>query len=105
MQVDIARGIHSRIPPCCIAFFVTVWMPLVEPRRLWTAKEERWWSRHQRRMPKGIGYVPCPCCCRAKRFVKVHTCTRRCEGKQGYCMGRTRQVAEALRLWGAADVD
>lgn len=83
------RGLHSRIPICCIAYFLTVHMPRV-------LRGSGHWlrARHYLGRVRGAAlalgfpspeYVPCPVCLRRGHFIAVHKCTRRCAGQPGYC--------------------
>ncbi len=72
----IAKGVHSRIPPCCIAWWVTFFVLSGRPS---SAKPPR------QAFKDGVypGYRPCPACFQAGRFVRIHVCTSRCLGKPG----------------------
>jgi hypothetical protein len=91
-------GLHSRIPACCILYFLTAWQEKSEAMR----------ARRMRRLvgfgpacgrppPRNKQYVPCPACVRAKRFVRVHLCTRRCVGKPGVSPSVDGRELRALR--------
>jgi hypothetical protein len=81
-DVDVVRGEHSGIPPCCIEFFVTTWRrQWHDPRRagIYRARIRMAGLRQRRR----VGYIPCPECLDAHRFVRIHTCSKRCAGQPG----------------------
>ena len=82
---DIASGVHSKIPMCCIAFFVTEWVPWVIAygRNLPHPHEADMLFRglatlEHAKSGKPPQYVPCPDCLREKRFVETHECTPEC---------------------------
>ena len=66
-QRDIDFGRHSRIPECCIKFFVDEW----------DCEKE---SVHRRNMDKGPtwNYVPCPECLAAGNKVHIRYCEIEC---------------------------
>ena len=67
---DIAYGIHSNIPRCCIDFFVDVW----SPQRMWE------WSEYNRAIDRRehYNYVPCPRCFFLDRRVHLKDCLLEC---------------------------
>lgn len=82
----IECGLHSGFAPCCIAFFVTVWGPLMDaydgeldqqdPLALGIMDGYRTFA--DQHAPQ-CGYVPCPACVLSGsvRKVKPCNCTRR----------------------------
>ena len=80
----IECGLHSGFPACCVAFFVKVWWP-------WAAAIDQLPARAQaeaqdaydtyQRWSTRPGYVPCPSCVVARRFVEVLPCD--CEKRFG----------------------
>lgn len=78
MHRTIACGLHSGIPPCCVAFYVRTW--------LWQSRGgaiTRFADRYLRRLDRDpdrlwCGYIPCPGCLRAlergARPAKVRAC-------------------------------
>ena len=92
----VQRGLHSRIPICCIAYFVTTYFPKWAAYRKGDIKAARYIRRHVRRNhatakrlghKRPPGYVPCPACVRAGNIIHVHMCTLRCRGKLGTELG------------------
>jgi len=68
-QRDIAYGRHSKIPDCCIAFFVDHW-----ERGLW---KDNAYSHVVH--ASDYNYVPCPACFYAKRKVRIVNCLVDCK--------------------------
>ena len=60
---------HSRIPPCCIDFFVNFWV------KLWCEDYQSW---HLKTYDHDTGYVRCAACILAERQAKVHMCSESC---------------------------
>lgn len=82
---DIAKGIHSKIPTCCVAFFVTEWVPWVAAYGQNTPHPHQEDMLHHglttiehAKSGKPPQYVPCPDCLRNKSFVEIHECTDEC---------------------------
>jgi len=87
---EIAAGVHSEIPTCCIAFFVIEWAPWVwvygqkTPHPHVLAMQLRGFGTFEHaKSGKRPQYVPCPDCLDAKRFVEIHICTSECADKVG----------------------
>ena len=70
-------GLHSRIPGCCILFFLTDWR-----RKSANARQKRI-QRALAWLPADRRYVVCPACLRARHFVEIHVCTECCVGIPG----------------------
>ena len=68
---DIAFGVHSGIPRCCIAFFVKEWeyMYMDDSNPYVQAVNYAAWN-----------YVPCPKCLGTGRKVKIKFCVNECGG-------------------------
>ena len=66
-MLDIECGLHSRIPRCCILFFV---LARNRPEFL----EEYLNAQEAVLGDEGPGYVPCPACLLKKKFVKMRPC-------------------------------
>ena len=70
-------GLHSGFPTCCIEFFVTVWHPwmLTNPRVL-SPDARRVMKTYETTIRRDVapGYVPCPSCLEARRFVTPRKC-------------------------------
>jgi len=82
---DIAKGVHSKIPTCCIAFFVIEWVPWAiaygqgTPHpHLEDMQLQGYATLEHAKSNKLPQYVPCPDCLREKRFVEIHECTPEC---------------------------
>jgi len=74
---DVARGVHSGFPMCCIAFFVLAW----NRRNL-----RGGWDLYERLLDATepmAGYVRCPVCVLRGRVARAHYCTDACRGKAG----------------------
>jgi hypothetical protein len=87
---EVAQGTHSKIPPCCIAFFVVEWAPwvLAYGRNMPHPHEAEllragFHSIEHAKSGKPPQYVPCPDCLRDKRFVEIHSCTTACASERG----------------------
>lgn len=68
---DIAYGLHSNIPMCCILFFVDEW-------------DYTWPSHHAKKVAGARtpwGYVPCPACLTVDNRVHIKMCEAEC-GRQ-----------------------
>lgn len=69
---DLVCGQHSGFPPCCIGWYVYVWIPFIEDiicRGLWS-------DRTYDNLPEW-GYVPCPSCRATGARVHVKRCPPR----------------------------
>ena len=62
----IRCGLHSRIPWCCILWFITYWnvILLVKKLNLWYIRIT---SKPMEGNPYGWEYIPCPLCLIMKR--------------------------------------
>jgi hypothetical protein len=87
----ILYGKHSKIPTCCVSFFVNCWDDVH-----WNQENFKAYSElHEQQLPKyyqesrtneikrnpeelGVEYIPCPECLRKKNFIEIHTCERTC---------------------------
>jgi hypothetical protein len=70
---DIAYGRHSRIPECCIRFFVDVWAA----REMWREDTELVKAVHASR----ARYVQCPDCLKHQKLpVNILLCRIDCGG-------------------------
>lgn len=70
VQRDIAYGLHSLIPRCCVDFFVGAWDREFElgtfyAHVIFGSK----WAGH---------YIPCPECLSNDNFVRVKDCILEC---------------------------
>lgn len=76
-EIDIvywtAMGVHSKIPVCCISFWVTTWINMTREERnpyfgelLQKIKE----------IKRDIEYIPCPLCFSENNFINIHKCKR-----------------------------
>lgn len=63
--------VHSGIPACCVVFFMQTWLPYVAAL---TAANSDLAYLTSVAITKAFGYVPCPKCTRAARFVKLQKC-------------------------------
>lgn len=81
----IECGLHSGFPPCCIQFYVTVWLWVPKTRKSKFFRE--YWEKMDRNHKHGktrssydketyIGYIPCPSCLNKKNFIKVKRCPK-----------------------------
>lgn len=97
-SAQLARGVHSGIPFCCVTFFVLEWLPWartgsehpyaqdLEIAGLGRVRQEeqiRRWKAGEKPVETPPEYVPCPDCLATGRFVSIHTCTADCAGKPG----------------------
>jgi hypothetical protein len=103
---DIAHGVHSGIPICCVLFYALVWptlwaYPRLFRRRLGPELREYYWGlvrSHEKRLPlkkkrvnalKGArlerahllfrpeyDYIPCPICLHTCRVVPIRDCDK-----------------------------
>lgn len=67
----VEMGRHSKIPDCCILFWVTVYMPSISQKRIKS-------PYYPSRMNNGFDYIPCNNCLEKGNKVKMHCCTSRC---------------------------
>ena len=70
-RFNIAFGLHSRIPTCCIRFFNDEWPSI--------------WRNHRSPYVRAVnaarfGYVPCPDCLAKGNKVKLLVCRLECGG-------------------------
>jgi hypothetical protein len=70
-EYDIAYGLHSGIPRCCIDFYINEW------------DNHRTLGTHYRSMLRDCtwGYVPCPRCFFQGIKVKIVDCLKDCKQK------------------------
>ena len=73
---DIAYGRHSRIPECCIRFFVEEWEPYFESKWRGTAYDEML-------NKSDYNYVACPECFFTKSKANIRICIIEC-GRECY---------------------
>lgn len=81
---DRIRGECSGIPACCVTFFVDHWQ--ITGRFLSPLQSEHWNRIEETRKRLHLrfdepGYIPCPSCLEAGKFVEV----RSCEGAHCFC--------------------
>lgn len=77
-EVDViywtAMGLHSKIPLCCITFWITSWVDKT------TYKQKRKYfdtlKLIEEKKSITIEYVPCPLCVKKEKFVKIHYCKK-----------------------------
>lgn len=69
---DRAFGLHSKIPPCCVEFYVTHW------ESIWTNNDSFY---HRAVRAAEFGYVPCPTCLGTHNKVKIKRCIYECGGE------------------------
>jgi hypothetical protein len=67
-----AMGIHSKIPLCCIIFWITKWIDKITEKQR-SKYFDRITSIEKRKSIK-IHYIPCPICIKKENFVKIHFC-------------------------------
>jgi len=98
---EISSGIHSKIPTCCIAFFVTEWAPWVMAYGRNTPHPHEadmqfhgYATLEHAKSGKPPQYVPCPDCLRNKRFVETHDCTPECAGVAGGTFVKDKSSAQ-----------
>lgn len=66
-------GRHSGFPDCCIKFYVTKWIWLVDNPK------SKFVENYRKKLFKDPpGYIPCPKCFKSKNFVKVKPCPKSC---------------------------
>lgn len=71
---DIAFGLHSRIPSCCIRFYTDEW----DRFQMWKNEE----SAYVRAVNAAFWqYVPCPDCLGKGKKIKLRVCIFEC-GKE-----------------------
>lgn len=72
-QYHIKFGRHSRIPECCIYFFLTTW-------KLWEIDTllDRDYRRAMRTLGHNAGYVICPNCLLTNNIQPIHRCYDGC---------------------------
>ena len=107
-KTHVLRGLHSGIPICCIAFFVTTYFPRWRSGFAGNRLDWRYARGHMRRnheVARQLGdkppsYVPCPACVRAKTFVRIHLCTDRCAGQPGASIDRLERRERKRRIRG-----
>jgi hypothetical protein len=75
-QYHRAYGAHSRIPSCCIEFYVTEWYPNFENKWRETSFAKMIRDSH-------YNYVPCVSCFFTKQQIKIRICADEC-GKDCY---------------------
>lgn len=68
---DIAYGIHSKIPYCCILFYVNEWEPNFENKWRGTTYNKALDS-------SPFNYVACPQCFYTDNLVKIRICDEEC---------------------------
>lgn len=68
---DIRYGLHSRIPVCCILWFVTLWPLLFKTEAAGT-----YWRWMEEMRGGGMEYIPCPFCILMGRVKEIKSCTR-----------------------------
>lgn len=69
----IRCGLHSGFPPCCVSYFVNVWVPnggtVAGMGRTMAVRA------HARALQRArVGYIPCPSCLAQRRIVRVRSC-------------------------------
>lgn len=64
-------GRHSRIPTCCLAFYV-LW------RGRWPLSWYQRWPAYGRDPDPAVGYVRCPSCLKLGRVAPIHWCDDSC---------------------------
>lgn len=72
---DLEYGIHSKIPLCCIEFFIYDLHNLSSKKR----------KEHLKDID--FGYIPCPKCKKTNNKVKLHYCkikNKRCQIYRGF---------------------
>ena len=88
IEYDIAYGLHSNIPACCIVFFVTDWQ----------REHMRPNSPYARAVHSDlIQYVPCPECFALCRFNGIRKCERDC-GRRCYKEFGEREATPLERM-------
>lgn len=69
-KYDTLYGLHSRIPVCCIRFFIDEWAHMYKGRDR-TAYGKALDASH-------AGYVQCPACLGSGHKVKIRICINEC---------------------------
>ncbi len=77
-EVDViywtAMGLHSKIPLCCITFWITSWVDKT------TYKQKRKYFDFLKLIEEKksikIEYIPCPICIDEEKFIKLHYCKK-----------------------------
>lgn len=83
---DIRHGLHSRIPWCCISFFVLAWNRDAGWDEDGFPKGWRWlYDRLLDATSPLVGYVRCPMCLITGREEKVHYCEKSASGLANCC--------------------
>jgi hypothetical protein len=82
---DVHCGRHSGLPDCCILFFITCYRSVRTDEEMGISSEY-----HKLLESMGadrLGYVPCPACLAAQRFVRMRPCNRgdRSRGLEELC--------------------
>jgi hypothetical protein len=81
------RGLHSRIPICCVTFYMKTFLPRKVSGDRGNVADRHWARAYSRRCRALKRFRPqyCPCldCLRDRTFSKLHECTRRCRKQPG----------------------
>lgn len=72
-QYDLAFGLHSRIPICCIRFFIQEW----GPTGVWRREDQLYQQAVEHAK---FGYMPCPKCLGKHQKAKIRICAQECGG-------------------------
>jgi hypothetical protein len=64
-------GIHSKIPLCCIIYWIIEWMKKTNKQR---SKYFNKINSIEKRKSIKICYIPCPACLEKENIVKIHFC-------------------------------
>lgn len=72
-------GTHSKIPFCCINFFLERWDP-------------ENWNMQKKHTVRNVHYVPCEKCLTKKSFIKTKDCNVECLDKCKYVNYARRNV-------------
>lgn len=72
-EQDYYRGVHSRIPLCCIKFFIDFWVKCGD------ISAEYWTWHHNTYLTEKVGYVRCPLCMIAGKKSPIHSCSESCQ--------------------------
>jgi hypothetical protein len=85
-----AKGRHSNLPRCCVAYFVLVRLhvPTSLLCRWRDFKDNRYPLAYR---PRSRQYVRCPVCFLRNRWGVQHLCDETCIGKRGACIVRYDQ--------------
>lgn len=74
---DVRFGRHSRVPDCCIAFFISEWEYMYSSR----GHDEFMHSAYSRAIDAAnAGYVLCPSCLGNGKRAKLRICVNECGG-------------------------